>query len=98
MKRANTWGVCIAAFLLASCGSNRRSSIDDLQIGMPIDQVHDLVTMQLRQASFDEAGNEYHMFLLSRNQRQAQLEAETYTYICFTNGKYDRLMTSPERL
>ena len=98
MKRAYTWGVSIAVLLLASCGSSRRSSIDDLQIGMPIERVHDLVTMQLRQTSFDEEGNEHHVFLLSRDQRQEQLEAETYAYICFTNGKYDSLMTSPERL
>ena len=88
----------IAAFLLASCEPNRRSPLDALQLGMSIEQVRDQVSMHLRQEVYDEDGNQHHIFLLMDDPRHHPSKAGSYTYICFLNGKYQSLHTSPERL
>ena len=104
----------IAAFLLASCEPTRRSPLDALQLGMSIEQVRDQVSMllgdqvsmhlrdqvsmHLRQEVYDEDGNQHHIFLLMDDPRHHPSKAGSYTYICFLNGKYQSLHTSPERL
>ena len=96
----------IAAFLLASCEPTRRSPLDALQLGMSIEQVRDQVSMllgdqvsmHLRQEVDDEDGNQHHIFMLMDDPRHHPSKAGSYTYICFLNGKYQSLHTSPERL
>jgi hypothetical protein len=88
----------IAAFLFASCEPTRRSPLDALQLGMSIEQVRDQVSMHLRQEVYDEDGDQHHIFLLMDDQRHPPSKAGSYTYICFLNGKYKSLSTSPEGL
>ena len=54
--------------------------------------------MHLRQEVDDEDGNQHHIFMLMDDPRHHPSKAGSYTYICFLNGKYQSLHTSPERL
>ena len=60
--------------------------------------LRDQVSMHLRQEVDDEDGNQHHIFMLMDDPRHHPSKAGSYTYICFLNGKYQSLHTSPERL